>query len=48
MKNIMKRAVDGVYRLLWLKQSNPEKYEAMVEFGNRYTRSWDEPKGDVG
>jgi hypothetical protein len=48
MKNIMKRAVDTVYKLLWLKQNNHEKYEAMVEFGNRCTRSWDEPKEDVG
>jgi hypothetical protein len=47
MKNIMKRAVDAVYNLLWLKQNNPKKYEAMVESGNRYTRSWDEPRGDV-
>ena len=25
MKNIMKRAVDTVYKLLWLKQNDPEK-----------------------
>src|SRR6266581_3157054 len=44
MKNIMKQAVDMLYKLLWLKQNDPEKYEATLEFGNRYTRSWDEPK----
>jgi len=48
MKNIMKQAVDKIYKLLWLKQSDPEKYEATLEFGNRYTRFWDEPKTDVG
>jgi hypothetical protein len=44
MKNIMKHAVDTVYKLLRLKQNDSQKYEATLEFGNRYTRSWDEPK----
>ena len=48
MKNIMKHAVDTVYKLLWMKLNDPEKYEVTIEFGNRYTRSWDEPKTDVG
>lgn len=48
MKKIMKKAVDTVYKLLWLKRNDPAKYEAMLEFGNRYTRSWDEPKTDLG
>jgi hypothetical protein len=48
MKNIMKRAVNTVYKLLWLKQNDPEKYEATLEFGNRHTRFGDEPKADVG
>jgi len=48
MKNIMKQGVDTVYKLLWLKQNDPEKYEATLEFGKRYTRFWDEPKTDVG
>ena len=47
MKNIMKRAVDTVYKLLWLKQNNPEKYDATVELGSRYTQLWDAPKADV-
>ena len=47
MKNIMKRAVDTVYKLLWLKQNDLERYEATIEFGNRHTRLWDEPKADV-
>jgi hypothetical protein len=48
MKNMMKQAVDTVYKLLWLKQNDREKYEAMLEFGKRYTRFWDEPKTDIG
>ena len=48
MKNIMKRAVDTVYKLLWLKHNDPEKYATTIEFGNRYTRFWDEPKMDIG
>jgi hypothetical protein len=48
MKNIMKQAVDTVYKLLWLKQNDPEEYEATLKFGNRYTPFWDEPKTDVG
>src|ERR1022692_5191711 len=31
MKNIMKRAVDTVYKLLWLKQNDAEKYEARAD-----------------
>ena len=37
----MKQAVDTVYKLLWLKENDPEKYEATLELGNRYTRSWE-------
>jgi hypothetical protein len=48
MKNIMTRAVDTVYSLLWLKQNDPEKYDATIALGNRYTQFWDEPKADVG
>ena len=47
MKKIMKQVVDTVYKLLWLKRNDLEKYEATLEFGNRYTRSWDEPKADI-
>lgn len=40
--------MDTVYKLLWLKQNDPEKYDAMLELGSRYTRARDEPKMDVG
>jgi high-affinity K+ transport system ATPase subunit B len=48
MKNIMKGAVDTVYRLLSLKQNDPEKYNATIHLGSRYTQLWDEPKAEVG
>jgi hypothetical protein len=48
MKNMMKQAVETVYKLFWLKQNDPEKYEMAIEFGKRYTRFWDEPKIEVG
>lgn len=44
MKRIMKNAVDKVYTLLWLKQHDSEKYAMLIEFGEHYTRDWDEPK----
>lgn len=44
MKSIMKNAVDTVYKLLWMKKNDPEKYEASIGCGNQYTRSWDDPK----
>ena len=44
MKNIMKNAVDTVYKLLWMKKNDPERYAASIELGSRYTRSWDDPK----
>jgi len=44
MKKIMKNAVDTVYKLLWMKKNDPERYAASIELGSRYTRSWDDPK----
>ena len=44
MKNIMKRAVDALYYLLWLKQNDPEKYAENLEYGDRSTKSWDNPR----
>ncbi len=48
MKNIMKNAVDTLYKLLWMKKNDPEKYAASIELGSRYTRSWDDPKAIIG
>src|SRR5208337_86146 len=44
MKNIMKKAVDTVYNLLWLKQNDPEKYAEKLEYGDRCTKLWDTPR----
>jgi len=43
MKNITKQAVDALYKLLWLKQNDPEKYARTLEYGERSTRWWDDP-----
>jgi hypothetical protein len=48
MKTIMKAAVDMVYKLLWLKRNDPEKYAATIELGKLYAGSWDEPSGEDG
>jgi hypothetical protein len=47
MKQIMKNAVDRVFRLLSLRQTNPGEYEAQIRFGNLYTYKWDEPTGSA-
>jgi hypothetical protein len=44
MKTIMKSAVDTVYRLLWEREYDPEKYQRNVAFGLRYTTDWDDPE----
>jgi hypothetical protein len=44
MKTIMKSAVDTLYRLLWQREYEPEKYQRNVAFGLRYTKHWDEPE----
>ena len=40
---IMTAAVNCMYRLLVLKEIDPDKYQENIEFGRRYTRAWDEP-----
>lgn len=44
MKQIMKRAVDKLYALLWIRTHSPEVYEAVVKMGNRYALGWDLPE----
>src|SRR5260370_7383178 len=44
MKNIMKQAVETVYKLLWLKPNDPEKYKATPKLQNRPPRFWSAPK----
>jgi hypothetical protein len=44
MKAIMKSAVDRLYVLLRLKNSDPDGYAKQIAFGARYTGQWDEPE----
>ena len=44
MKQIMKRAVDKIYALLWIRTHSPEVYQAVLKAGNRYTAGWDLPE----
>jgi hypothetical protein len=44
VKLIMQNAVDHVYKLLWLRESKPQEYEAQITFAESYTTSWDDPR----
>jgi hypothetical protein len=44
MKAIMKSAVDAIYRLLWLRNSDPAAYKEKLELGRRFTLDWDDPE----
>jgi hypothetical protein len=43
MKQLMKTAVDVVYRFLWQRDYDPQSYAKQIAFGNQYTRNWDDP-----
>jgi len=42
----MKTAVNQVYALLVLKAEEPEEYASRIQFGERYTATWDDPEED--
>jgi len=44
VKLIMQNAVDHVYMLLWLREREPQEYEAQITFADSYTTSWDDPR----
>jgi hypothetical protein len=44
MKRIMKNAVNHVYTLLHLKESDPDAYARAIAYGARCAASWDEPE----
>lgn len=44
MKAIMKWAVDTVYRLLWLRESDPIAYKEKLALGRRFALRWDDPE----
>ena len=43
MKEIMKAAVDSLYRLLWQKEHDPERWRRNLALGKQYTIHWDDP-----
>jgi hypothetical protein len=43
MKAIMKNAVDHVYKFAVMKKADPDRYNRLVEYGNRVAWKWDEP-----
>jgi hypothetical protein len=45
MKDIMKSAVDQLYRFLCLKNEDPQMYESEIRRGATYTTALDEPAG---
>jgi hypothetical protein len=44
MKIIMKNAVDNVFRLLTMKDADPERYARQIDYGARCALFWDEPE----
>jgi hypothetical protein len=44
MKTVMKNAVSRLYALLLLKAENAQEYERQLQFGDLYTRRWDDPE----
>lgn len=44
MKTVMKNAVSQVFRLLWLRDNQPEEFQRQISFGNSYTGRWDDPE----
>ena len=44
MKEIMKAAVNAMYRLLWQREHDPAAYLKSLTLGERYTQHWDDPE----
>jgi hypothetical protein len=44
IQTVMKNSVDALYRLLWQREYDPEKYQRNLAFGLRYARDWDDPE----
>ena len=43
MKEVMKAAVNGLYRLFWQRDHDPAAYYEGTRFGARQTAGWSEP-----
>ena len=44
MKHVMKSAVNALYRLLWMREHDPQSYDENLALGRRYTSHWDDPE----
>jgi hypothetical protein len=44
MKAIMKSAVNTIYRLLWMRDSDLVTYNEKLALGRRFTVHWDDPE----
>ena len=44
LKEIMKSAVNTLYRLLWQRGCDPVAYNENLALGRRYTLQWDDPE----
>lgn len=44
MKTINKAAVNHLYRLLYMKEHDPERYLRNIQYGNDCARNWDDPE----
>ena len=44
MKAIMKSAVSNLYRLLWLRDCDPDAYNEKLALGRRFTLHLDDPE----
>lgn len=40
----MKSAVNALYRLLWMREHDPQSYDENLALGRRYTSHWDDPE----
>lgn len=47
MKEIMKAAVNAMYRLLWQRDHDPDAYLKSLLQGERFTLRWDEPEIEI-
>jgi hypothetical protein len=43
MKGVIQNAVNGIYRLLSLRDTDRAAYEAEIVFGLLYSAEWDDP-----
>lgn len=47
MRHVMTNAVTHVYRLLYLRETDPDAYERQIAYGARCAAGWDEPEMDT-